>query len=204
MFEMPNSPFRPPRRRGPGTVAGDTGVAMTHWDGYRRERESFEVRDGLIEPARAADAPTEIIDWRERAAGPDPMRQQVRYQRAEPPPPRPRRRSSGGHLMLVGGGVTVGLVAIVAVWYAVSRSAEPSAHCVNQDSVLAEDERLCNTEYVRSHGGYHSGGVFFLPGGQYHYNYGGTVGPDRRVIGGTSAVQRGGLGGTSGGKSGGS
>jgi hypothetical protein len=174
---------------------------MTHWDGSRRGPESFEVKDGLIEPAGTADAPTEIIDWRERAVGPEPWRQQVHYQRAETRPPRPpagRKPRSGGHVLLIGGGVTVGLVAIVAVWYAVSRSGGPNAHCVNEADVLAEDAQLCNEDYVRGHGGFYSNGVFYLPGGQYHYNYGGTVGPDRRVIGGTSAVQRGGLGGNGG------
>lgn len=135
------------------------------------------------------------------------------------------RKSTLRRRILIGGGVTVGVVALVAVWYAAATPDEVTAHCVgSNDGVLAADENVCDEEYARSHGGYHSGGIFFLPlpgGGynQYRYNYGGSVGPDRRVSGGSTAapsgrtsvktssgktVQRGGLGVSSGGKSGGS
>lgn len=133
---------------------------------------------------------------------------------------RDRRRKR----LLIGGGVTVGVVALVAGWYVATTPDDVTAHCVGNDDVLASDENVCDETYVRSHGGYYSGGIFFLPiptGGysQYHYNYGGTVGPGRRVTGGSltapsgratvkstsgKTIQRGGFGFSGGGKSGGS
>ncbi|HEU5107920.1 MAG TPA: hypothetical protein VFT95_05130 [Micromonosporaceae bacterium] len=181
----------------------------------------------------------------------EPRRGQIRFQDAETTKPRPptvgeqrarrraleqeaaaeraateaaERKSKTRRRLLIGGGVTVGVVALVAVWYAAATPDEVTAHCVGDDSVLAADENVCDENYVTSHGGYHSGGIFFLPlatGGyrQYHYNYGGTVGGGGRVTGGTltapgvkttvktnsgKTVQRGGFGVSSGGKSGGS
>jgi hypothetical protein len=116
------------------------------------------------------------------------------------------------------------VVALVAVWYAAATPDEVTAHCVGQSDSLSESEDYCDENYVRSHGGYHSGGIFFLPipgGGynQYRYNYGGSV-AGGRVTGGSytapsgnttvksssgRTVQRGGFGISSGGsKSGGS
>lgn len=134
--------------------------------------------------------------------------------------------------ILIGGGVTVGVVALVAVWYSATSSNEVTANCVgSDDSVLSSDENYCDQNYVTSHGGHYSNGVFFIPlatggFGQYRYNYGGTVGSGGHVTGGTltapgvdttvktnsgKTVQRGGFGvsgssksGSSGGSSGGS
>jgi hypothetical protein len=135
------------------------------------------------------------------------------------------RKSRLRRRILIGSGVTVGVVALVAVWYSAATPNEVTANCVANDDVLAADENVCDENYVTSHGGYHSGGIFFMPipgGGynQYHYNYGGSVGPGNRVSGGSTAapsgnttvktktgktVQRGGFGISSGGsKSGGS
>lgn len=123
--------------------------------------------------------------------------------------------------------VTLGLVAVIAVWYGSQRSqSEPdevTAYCVDQYDKLA-DESVCDEAYVSSHGGYYSGGTFFMPQSsgfgsvQYHYNYGGNV-ANGRVVGGSitrppdgtevktpsgKTVQRGGFGSSAGGKSGGS
>ncbi len=135
------------------------------------------------------------------------------------------RKSRLRRRILIGSGVTVGVVALVAVWYAAATPDEVTANCVGNDDVVATDENVCDENYVTSHGGYHSGGFFFLPlvgggMGQYHYNYGGSVGPGGRVTGGSTVapsgrttvktssgktVQRGGFGISSGGsKSGGS
>jgi uncharacterized membrane protein YgcG len=187
---------------------------------------------------------------------PEPRRGQIRFQDAETTKPREptlgeqrarrramerqrereiarreeaeeaERKSRLRRRILIGGGVTVGVVALVAVWYAAATPDEVTANCVGDDSVVAANENVCDENYVRSQGGYYSNGIFFLPipgGGyrQYHYNYGGTVGPGGRVTGGSTAapsgnttvrtasgktVQRGGFGVSSGGgsKSGGS
>jgi hypothetical protein len=136
-----------------------------------------------------------------------------------------QRKSTLRRRILIGSGVTVGVVALVAVWYTAASADEVTAHCVTStDSTLADNENNCDENYVRSQGGYHSGGIFFLPlpggGGysQYRYNYGGTV-SGGRVLGGSTVapsgrttvktasgktVQRGGLGISGSGKSGGS
>ena len=132
------------------------------------------------------------------------------------------RKSRTRRRVLIGSGVTVGVAALVAVWYQAATPNEVTANCVGNDNTLSADENVCDEQYVTSHGGYTSGGFFFLPivgGGytQYHYNYGGTVGPGGRVTGGSATapsgrttvktssgktVQRGGFGISSGGKSG--
>jgi hypothetical protein len=183
---------------------------------------------------------------------PEPKRGSVRYQDADTTTPREptlaekramrraeqedderektevaevERKSLRRRRVMIGAGVTVGVVATVAVWYAAATpSGEVTANCVDDTSALS-DENICTEEYVTSHNGYSSGGIFFLPLGgggyrQYHYNYGGTV--DRstgRVVGGSTAapsnrttvktssgktVQRGGFGVSGSGKSGGS
>jgi hypothetical protein len=195
------------------------------------------------DPANEADDPAEEPES-------EPKRGQIRFQDPETAKPRPptvgeqrarrraqeqeaaqeraeteaaERRSKTRRRLLIGGGVTVGVVALVAVWYAAATPDEVTAHCVGDDSVLASDENVCDENYVTSHGGHYSNGIFFLPLGggyrQYHYNYGGTVASGGRVTGGTltapgvkttvktnsgKTVQRGGFGVSSGGKSGGS
>ncbi|MCE7004891.1 hypothetical protein LWC34_18970 [Kibdelosporangium philippinense] len=138
------------------------------------------------------------------------------------------RKSLRRRRVMIGAGVTVGIVATVAVWYAAATPDEVTAYCVDDNGTVAADENTCTEEGVRSQGGYPGvGGFWFIPigGGQYrsyHYNYGGTVsgtGPNRRVTGGTTVapssgttvksgsgrtVQRGGFGVSGGGKSGGS
>ncbi|MBP2321665.1 hypothetical protein JOF56_002050 [Kibdelosporangium banguiense] len=133
------------------------------------------------------------------------------------------RKSLRKRRVMIGAGVTVGVVATVAVWYSAATPDEVSAYCVDDGNTLTTDENICSDDYVRSQGGYSSGGFFFIPigGGQtrsYHYNYGGTV-SNGRVSGGTTTapssgttiksssgktIQRGGFGVSGGGKSGGS
>ncbi|GAA2333926.1 hypothetical protein GCM10009854_06700 [Saccharopolyspora halophila] len=88
---------------------------------------------------------------------------------------------------LIGGGATVGVVALVAAMYSASEvSASANAqtqYCAaveegaQQPGPRAEDEK-CDPEYVESQGGYVSGGMMFMPlfmGGpmvpQYRYAY---------------------------------
>jgi hypothetical protein len=204
-----------------------------------------DERNRPDEPERAAAEP-------EPEPEPEARRGQIRFQDAETTTPRAptlgeqrarkraleqerarelaeqdeaQRKSRLRRRILIGSGVTVGVVALVAVWYAAATPDEVTANCVDNNGVLAANEDFCDENYARSQpGAYHSGGFWFipLPGGgfgQYRYNYGGSVGPDRRVIGGSTAapggnttvktqsgrtVQRGGFGISSGGKSGGS
>jgi hypothetical protein len=180
-----------------------------------------------------------------------PKRGQIRYQDAETTTPREptlgeqrarrramerdseehaaavataERKSRVRRRVMIGGGVTVGVAAMVSVWYAAATPNEVTANCVGSDDVIQANDQYCDENYVRANHGYVSGGLLFLPipgGGysQYHYNYGGTGVPGQRVAGGTtvkpdtnttvktrsgSTVQRGGFGVSGGGKSGGS
>ncbi|WP_233223063.1 hypothetical protein [Amycolatopsis sp. BJA-103] len=142
------------------------------------------------------------------------------------------KKSSTKKKILIGTGVTVGLVGLVATFYTVAKPEEVTAVCAAKDTDIVNEDKNCDENYVRSNGGYVSGGFFFLPIGgfggpmqSYRYNYGGTGQVGQRVSGGSytapsnanvntksgKSVQRGGFGisgksGTSGGtgKSGGS
>lgn len=120
--------------------------------------------------------------------------------------------------ILIGTGVTVGVVALVAVIYAASQPDDVTAQCVDQNGVIVDDD-YCDDSYARSNGGYVSGGFIYIGGTSYRYNYGGTGTVGQRVSGGSYAkpssdttvrtnsgktVQRGGLGVGGSGKSGGS
>ncbi|MFC0070821.1 cell envelope integrity protein TolA [Umezawaea endophytica] len=126
--------------------------------------------------------------------------------------------------LLIGGGVTVGVVALVAIGYAALSPDDVTATCTTSDDVVVADDNNCDENYARSHGGYSSGGFIYMPivgGGysQYRYNYGGTGVVGQKISGGTTvkppkasistrsgtSIQRGGFGVSSGGsKSGGS
>ncbi|MFD9733936.1 cell envelope integrity protein TolA [Umezawaea sp. NPDC059074] len=120
--------------------------------------------------------------------------------------------------LLIGGGVTVGVVALVAVGYAALSPSNVTATCTTSDDVVVADDNNCDENYARAHGGYSSGGFIFMPlvgGGysQYRYNYGGTGVVGQKISGGTTvkppkanistrsgtSVQRGGFGVSSGG-----
>ena len=96
--------------------------------------------------------------------------------------------------VLIGAGVSVGLVALIAVGYAVAQpDEEVQAQCVGEDDVIV-DEANCVTP--ASNTTYYGGGPGFYPifigtgGRQYHYNYGGSGAIGDRVSGGTTAVPR--------------
>jgi hypothetical protein len=116
--------------------------------------------------------------------------------------------------ILIGSGVTVGLVGLVATFYAVAKPAgEVTAVCTDSNGIVQGDDN-CDENYVTSHGGYSSGGFLFLPIGgggynSYRYNYGGNGTIGQRVSGGSydapssrtsvntksgKSVQRGGFG----------
>ena len=114
--------------------------------------------------------PPTLAEQRARAAGrARAAARRDRGHRAQAP--RPRKR------LLVGGGVTVGVVALVAIWYAVTSPDNVTAQCIDQNDVVVDDD-YCGDSYYRSHGGYSSGGFIYIGGSSYRYNYGGT-GSDR-------------------------
>lgn len=91
--------------------------------------------------------------------------------------------------VMIGGGVTVGVVALVSAFYTAAAYSEGRdsmiATCTGQDGTrtVAEQDQLCDESYVTSHGGHldHNTGMYFmpiiLPGGgfggwnQYRYSY---------------------------------
>ncbi|OLR93145.1 hypothetical protein BJP25_00590 [Actinokineospora bangkokensis] len=120
--------------------------------------------------------------------------------------------------ILIGAGVTVGVVAVVAVIYAAATPDEVTAQCTDSNGVIVDDD-YCDSSYATSHGGYSSGGFIYIGGSSYRYNYGGTGTIGQRVSGGSydapssgtsvktssgKSVQRGGLGVGGSGKSSGS
>ena len=96
--------------------------------------------------------------------------------------------------ILIGAGATVGLVAVIAIGYAIAQpDDEVSARCVDESGVVVDDSN-CVTPAASS-SGYHSGGGFYpifigAGGAQYHYNYGGSGSLGQPVSGGTTTVPR--------------
>lgn len=97
--------------------------------------------------------------------------------------------------ILIGAGVTVGVVAVIAVGYAAAQPDETvQARCVDEDGVVVDDSN-CVTPAANTNSSTGYGGGFFPifiggGGGQYHYNYGGTGEVGQRATGGTTTVPR--------------
>ncbi|HLU57615.1 MAG TPA: hypothetical protein VKZ81_19335 [Pseudonocardia sp.] len=96
--------------------------------------------------------------------------------------------------VLVGAGVTVGVVALIAVGYAVAQPEEEvQALCTDENGVVVDDSN-CVTPASSGGATYYGGGfypIFIGSGGrQYHYTYGGTGQVGERVQGGTTTVPR--------------
>jgi hypothetical protein len=96
--------------------------------------------------------------------------------------------------ILIGTGVTVGVVALIAVGYSVAQpDDEVQAQCVGEDGVIVDDSN-CVTPASATGGGYYGGGFYpiFIGGGgrQYHYTYGGSGTIGQRVQGGTTTVPK--------------
>jgi hypothetical protein len=97
---------------------------------------------------------------------------------------------------MAGAGVTVGVVALIAVGYSLAQpDEEVQAQCVDEDGIIV-DEANCVTPATGSSTTYYGGSPGFYPifigagGRQYHYNYGGSGGFGDRVSGGTTTVPR--------------
>lgn len=98
--------------------------------------------------------------------------------------------------ILIGGGVTVGLVGVIATWYLASPK-QVQALCTDESGTVVDDN-YCNDDYVTSHQGYYDSGtglwvVPLLAGGshQYRYNYGGTGSVGSHVAGGSYSAPSG-------------
>ena len=118
-------------------------------------------------------------------------RQQEAAEQAEADAQRSRTRRKR---ILIGAGATVGLVAVIAIGYAIAQPDEDvTARCVDDSGVVVDDSN-CVTPAASS-SSYHSGGglypIFIGAGGaQYHYNYGGSGSVGQPVSGGTTTVSR--------------
>jgi len=95
--------------------------------------------------------------------------------------------------IFIGAGVTVGIVALIAVGYAVAQpDDEIEAQCVDEETGVIVDDSNCAVP--ASNNTYYGGGfypIFLGIGGrQYHYNYGGTGTIGQTVAGGTTTVPK--------------
>jgi hypothetical protein len=97
--------------------------------------------------------------------------------------------------ILVGAGVTVGVVALIAIGYsAAAPEDEVQANCVDENGVIVDDSNCATPAPNQTYTG--GGGFAFFPifigggGRQYHYNYGGTGTIGQTVSGGTTTVPK--------------
>jgi hypothetical protein len=94
--------------------------------------------------------------------------------------------------ILIGTGVTVGVVALIAIGYSVvNADDEVEARCVGPDNVVVDDSNCVTPASSTTH----SGGGFFpifigAGGAQYHYNYGGSGNIGQVASGGTTVVPK--------------
>ena len=125
----------------------------------------------------------------ERRAREQALRRQAEAERQEAETA--ERSAKSRKRVLVGAGVTVGIVALIAVGYAAAQPQETvTAQCVDEETDQIVDDSNCVTPRA-------SGGGFYpifigLGGRQYHYNYGGSGAIGQRVNGGTTSVPSGG------------
>lgn len=147
----------------------------------RPEPGSMRFQDGSTTPREPTLAERRAREQAQR-------RQQAAARQAVDDDGRAKRKRSR---ILVGAGVTVGIVAVIAVGYAVAQpDEEVRAQCVDEDTQEIVDDSNCVTP-VANDTYYGAGGYpIFIGGGgrQYHYNYGGTGTVGQRVSGGTTVV----------------
>jgi hypothetical protein len=136
------------------------------------------------DPATARARPPSLAEQRARQVAERERRRKEIAEVAEAD-----RKSKLRRRLMIGGGVTVGVVALVAIWYAASRPKDVTAYCVADDDVVTDDNN-CDQRYVTTTGGgYYSGGFFFIGGRQYHYYYGGNPTPLGGHVSGGSTVK---------------
>jgi hypothetical protein len=164
-----------------------------------RKRGDVRYQD----PATTKPRPPTLGEQLARQRAEDEQRERELAQRQEA-----ERKSRIRRRVMIGSGVAVGLVAVVAVGYAVASPPQVTAHCVGADNNVAVPDQNCDETYASQHGGYLSGGMFIFAGHSYRYYYGGSGQIGQTVTGGTfqappnahistpsgKTVQRGGFG----------
>lgn len=171
-----NGPWNGPGGGGPGG------------GGDRPEPGGMRFQDGSTTPREPTLA--------ERKAREQAIRRQqeaARQQAQDEERSRRKRRR-----ILVGTGVTVGIVAVIAVGYALAQpDEEVVAQCVDDETGVVVEDANCVTPSSSSRTHY-GGGVAYplfigVGGRQYRYHYGGTGSVGSPVIGGTTVVPRDGV-----------
>jgi hypothetical protein len=149
-----------------------------------REPGRMRFQDGSTTPREPSLA--------ERRAREQVLRRQAAYERQQAEDAE-RRSTRKRNRVLVGAGVTVGVVALIAVGYAAAQpEATQTALCIDEETDEVVDDANCVTPAASgTSGGFYP--IFIGTGGrQYHYNYGGTGTVGQRVTGGTTVVPAGG------------
>ncbi|HEX4247309.1 MAG TPA: hypothetical protein VH008_05540 [Pseudonocardia sp.] len=108
------------------------------------------------------------------------------------------RKAKTRKRVMIGGGVTVGVAALIAIGYAVSRPDTTEARCVDTNNVVVDDNNCvqpaADASSYNHGGGYYGGGLIPIfigaGGGQYHYNYGGQGNLGQVATGGTTVAPR--------------
>lgn len=164
----------------PETERRETPFDTPHPDGEERPHGTIRYQDpGFTTPRE----PT-LAEQRAREQAERHREESAAAELAEA-----ERKTQVRRRVMIGGGVTVGVVALVSAFYAAAAygadSDSMTATCTGQDGTrtVAEQDQLCDDNYVTSHGGHidQNSGMYFmpiiLPGGgfggwnQYRYSY---------------------------------
>lgn len=145
----------------------------------RFQDESTTPREPTLAERRAREQARKRAEEAERAAeAEDSRKKQVRRK------------------VFIGAGVTVGVVAVIAIGYTLAAPDEVvEAQCVDEESGVVVDDANCVTPAANS-STYRSGGGFYpifigSSGRQYRYNYGGSGALGQPVSGGTAVAPKG-------------
>ncbi len=166
---------------------------MTNGDQHGDEDEQRPAPGSMSfqDPSSTTPRPPTLAEQKAREQA-ERRRQAAEAQEAQEAEDKRRKRKR----ILIGGGVTVGVVAVIAIGYAITQAGGDAvrAQCVGEDGVIVADSN-CVTPATSSTA-YHSGGGFypiFIGGGgrQYYYNYGGSGGIGQRVSGGSTSTPTG-------------
>lgn len=174
----------PHRSDQPSTGGSADDVTQANVGGEQQPGEDAGQARGRMryqDESTTAREPT-LAEKRARIAAEKRQEEQAQAALAEQESKTQKRRR-----VMVGGGVTVGVVALVAAFYSGSAySAEQNAvqeYCATGEGpTTVQNPDLCDEKYVQSQGGYSSGGMFFMPiflpgggiGGHTPYRYGYT------------------------------
>ncbi|GAB2653079.1 hypothetical protein GCM10027271_09170 [Saccharopolyspora gloriosae] len=171
----------PQRSDQPSTGGSADDVTQANAGGEQQDAGQARGRMRYQDESTTPREPT-LAEKRARIAAEKRQEEQAQAALAEQESKTQKRRR-----VMVGGGVTVGVVALVAAFYSGSAySAEQNAvqeYCAaEKQGEVAQNPDLCDENYVREQGGYSSGGMFFMPiflpgggiGGYNSYRYGYT------------------------------